>query len=130
MSYESNGIETVKLRKADVLDALEENREAHQGIYEEALAGYKELALAQLKKHIKDVERGAMQVISIVLPAPVNQTKDYERIIKMLELDVRDEIELTQAEFAMYVMDDWAWKRQFLTSNSTYSTRAASSLGG
>ena len=125
-----NGIDYVRLKKDEVLDALRANRDAHQSIYDEAVAGYKELAKQQLKKHLRDVERGAMQVVNIMLPAPVNQTKDYDRVIKMLEMDVRDEIELSQGEFAMYVMDDWSWKRQFLTSNSTYSATAASSLGG
>lgn len=31
----------------------------------------------------------------------------------MLAMSVEDQIELTSQEFAQYVRDDWAWKRQF-----------------
>jgi hypothetical protein len=122
-------VDTVKVNKADLLEALRVNREAHEGIYQEALEGYKETALAQLQKHLADVQRGAMKVISIMLPAPENHTRDYDRVIKMVEMSVDDELELDQTEFAQYVMDDWHWKRQFLASNSSYSATAQASLG-
>lgn len=122
-------METVTVKKAELLEKVRANRDAHQAIYDEAKAGYKALAVAELKKHLKDVERGAMQVIHITMPAPVNQIRDYDRIITMLEMEVEDEVELDETQFSQYVMDDWRWKQQFLTSNSTYSATAATSLG-
>jgi hypothetical protein len=38
-------------------------------------------------------------------------------------------VELSEQEFGQYVMDDWAWKRQFLLSNSAYSATAANYVG-
>lgn len=122
-------MDKVKVRKDELLESVRANRDAHQAIYDEAVAGYKELAKAELKKHLRDVDRGAMQVISVMLPAPVNHTKDYDRVITMLEMSVDDEIELHEDEFAQYVMDDWRWKQQFLTSNAAYSATASKSLG-
>lgn len=121
---------SIKAKKEDVLATIRTNREAHQAIYEEAVAGYKELAKEQLKKHLKDVDRGAMQTINFLLPAPVNHVKDYDRVIKMLEMEVADEVSLDNALFAQYIMDDWAWKQQFLTSNSSYSVTANTALQG
>jgi hypothetical protein len=56
----------------------------------------------------------------ISLPMPEDHTDDYERAIKMLDLDVREDIELTEQEFAQYVLDDWGWKDQWTTTNSAY----------
>ena len=123
-------MDTVTVTKADLLAKIRANREAHQAIFEEAKAGYKELAKAALKKHLRDVERGEMQVISIMMPAPVNQTKDYDRIITMLEMEVKGEVELDEQQFSQYVMDDWRWKQAFLTSNAGYSVTATQMLGG
>jgi hypothetical protein len=35
-------------------------------------------------------------------------------------METREEIELTEQEFAQYVMDDWSWKGQFTATNSAY----------
>lgn len=121
-------MDSIKVRKAELLAKVRENRDAHEAIYDEAMAGYKDLAEAQLKKHLADVRRGTVQVISIMMPAPTNQTKDYERIIAMLEMEIADEIELDEQQFSQYVMDDWRWKQQFLASNSAYSATATELL--
>ena len=43
----------------------------------------------------------------------------------MLEMDLNDEQELSEGEFAQYVQDDWGWRGQLLASNSPYSETAA-----
>ena len=54
------------------------------------------------------------------LDAPINQIKEYDRAIKMLEMSVDNDITLSEQEFAEYVLDDWHWKNQFTLTNSAY----------
>jgi hypothetical protein len=52
---------------------------------------------------------------------PMDQTRDYDRAITMLDMTTADDIELTPEQFQCYVMDDWSWKHQFSASNSNYT---------
>ena len=38
----------------------------------------------------------------------------------MAEMSVHDTIELTEDEFAMYVMDQWRWKQDFSETTARY----------
>lgn len=121
-------MDKVIVKRDALLEHLHENRAAHQGIFEEAVEGYKAEAVARLERHLERVKKGRMEIVQVYLEVPVNHTKDYDRIIRMVEMSVADEIELSQRDFSAYVMDDWTWKQQFLTSNSTYSATATRML--
>lgn len=122
-------MKSVKVSKVDLLVALRDNRSGHRAIFEEALEGYKDTVLGLLSQHVKDVKAGKVKMIQVFLPEPEDHTKDYDRVIRMVEMSLEDELELDQSEFRQYVMDDWSWKNQFLTSNSTYSGTALAALG-
>lgn len=66
-------------------------------------------------KHGKRIRR------AVSLIEPMDQTRDYDRAIRMVDLDTRDTLELEESEFRQYVMDDWTWKQQFNHSNRAYS---------
>jgi hypothetical protein len=51
---------------------------------------------------------------------PQDHTRDYDRMIKMLQMHQDDLFTLDDFQFAEYVMDDWGWKRQWGTSNSEF----------
>jgi len=57
---------------------------------------------------------------------PMNQTPEYDQAIRMLEMSVEDEVELTAGEFSQFVMDRWHWKQQFSATNSAYIAAASS----
>lgn len=121
-------METVTVRRSELLDALRTNREAHAGIVAEAIEGYQAECERLLLEHLAAVRSGRRKRIYVDLPEPVDQTRDYDRTIRMAEMSIDDAIELTLREFAQYVMDDWSWKQAFLASNSTYSATAGSLL--
>lgn len=117
-----------RVDKDQLLEVLQKNRDAHRTIFEEALEGYRTKVLEYLEKRIEEVRKGKKIDHYICLDQPEDHTSDYDRIIKMVEMSTESSIELDQNSFASYVMDDWNWKHQFLTSNSTYSTTAAARL--
>lgn len=123
-------MQEVTVKKADLQKKVQENRAKHQQIFEEACEGYQAEAEKLLEQHLRRVREGKRRVVNVMIPVPVNQLKDYDRVLAMLEMSVADEITLNAHEFSQYVMDEWSWKGQFLTSNSTYSGTAQASIGG
>jgi hypothetical protein len=110
----------VKVRKEELLQALRENRAAHRDIFERAVDGYRTAALAKLEERIQQVRDGKLMPVIIQMPVPEDHTRDYDRAIRMVEMEVENTIELDEAEFAHLVMDDWAWKQQWLSSTAAY----------
>jgi hypothetical protein len=119
---------TTNIRKEKLLEIIRGNRDKHREVFEAALAGYRDTALAQLEEKIASLESGRTPEIRVVVPRPEDHTVDYDRIIRMLELDTGETFTLSERMFAHYVMDDWDWKRQFVKMSSRYaaaSTREA-----
>lgn len=119
---------TVKVNKTALQEKVTKNRSEHRKIFEEAVEGYRAEAVRLLEEHIKEVKNGKLRKVSISLPFPEDHTIDYDRVLTMLDMSVDDEVVLQADDFAAYVMDDWHWKRQFLTTNSAYSVTAAGKL--
>ena len=118
----------ITMKKSVLLDKLRGNQKAHKAIFDEAVEGYKEQALRLLEEHLKHIRTGKMIEVSVHLPVPENHTRDYDRVIAMMELDIAETVALSEADFAQYVLDDWKWKRQFLESSKAYSVLAARSM--
>lgn len=121
-------MKTVKVKKAELLEILQKNRAEHRAIFEEALRGYRTQMVDYLDQAIKQIKAGQRISHHISLVQPVDQTKEYDRAIKMCEMSVDDVIELDQRAFASFVMDDWDWMDQFLHSNASYSTAASTKM--
>lgn len=126
-------MQKIKVKKAELLEVLEKNRNAHNGIFREAQDGFRKLVIAELEKRLELARKGKKFDLYMRLPEPEDHTRDYERIISMLKMDLNDTVELSETDYSQYVLDDWEWKRQFLGTNRAYSLRAAKladELGG
>lgn len=118
-------MEMIKVKKTDLLTTLKKNLDKHREIFLEAQAGYRKMAITEIEKLLEDARKGHKIRRSISLIEPVDQSRDYVRVIRMLEMSVDKTIELAEHDFMQYVMDDWSWKHQFITSNAMYSHTAA-----
>jgi len=121
-------MDPVRVNKADLLTKIKANRAAHTQIFEEALVNYRARVMKELESRLNDIRLGADIDTYINLPVPEDHTDDYDRIITMLEMHQDAQIEISENDFAMYVMDQWRWKDAFLLSNSAYSVTAARAL--
>ena len=141
----------------EVLTALRSNLTEHNEILVEAKLGYrtkcKELltwTIDQLSSRLADVTAGGgikMDTIHFTVAPPEDHSKEFETIIKMLELhkaahdgnpanhEVKVEaggshpaipatIELKAADVKRFVLNDWTWMDTFLLSNRTYSAKS------
>ena len=114
----------IRVDKDDLLKKVQKNRDAHRGIFEEAVEGYRKRSVEILEEHIQKIKAGKLEEVHVRLPRPSDHTKDYDRVIEMLEMHEDTSIEIDEDHFASYVMDDWSWKNEFLATNSTYSATA------
>lgn len=113
----------VTINQEKLLEILRENRETHKADYEDAYKGYLETCKEKLEQLLEEFNAGDRETVQWSQIPPQNQVKDYDRVIRMLELSVDDEVELTVDEFANYVQDDWHWKESWALSNSHYITK-------
>lgn len=114
-------MKTVTVAKDKLQNVLKANRFEHRHNFEEAQKGYRAKAIEVLDKALQDAREGRKIRTYIELEAPIDQTKDYDRAIQMLEMSVDENIQLSEQEFAEYVLDDWSWKHQFTATHALYA---------
>lgn len=111
---------TVKVTKADFIERVQVNRDNHRNIFEKAQEGFKERMIEELERRLEDARKGREIQMFIALDPPEDHTHEYDRVLTMARMSTEDVLELTEQEFGSYVMDDWAWKRAFLSNSMTY----------
>lgn len=111
---------SVKIKKQDLLEALRKNREEHRTVFEEALEGYRKRVIEVLGERLRAARKGEKIDMTFRLAEPMDQTKDYDRVIRMMEMSTEEIIELGEHEFQQYVMDEWTWAKGFSVNNSSY----------
>jgi hypothetical protein len=112
---------TVRLKRIELLEKVKGNRDNHRAVFEKALEGYRKAVVRELEKMLEEAKKGLRIRREVRLVEPMDQTRDYDRIIKMLEMSTDDVIELDEKGFSQYVMDDWSWKANFLESTNPYT---------
>lgn len=110
----------VTVDRDDFLAKVTANRDGHRQVFEEALEAYRRILQRELEQRVRDLKRNLRIDQYIGLPEPEDHTTDYDRVITMAEMSIEDTIQLSEDEFAMYVMDQWRWKQQFAESTLCY----------
>lgn len=114
------GMNTVRVKRTEVLEKLTVNRASHRTVFEQAIEGYHRAVVEHLENALADAKAGKQYSTSIYLPQPQDHTRDYDRAIAMLEMSLDDELELSSVEFAQFVLDDWGWKGDFISTSNNY----------
>lgn len=121
----------IQVNKNDLLTILNENKAKHQTVFAAAVDGWREHALSCIAETEATIRAGRLpKKISIVLPAPENHARDYDRVIGMLTMHQGDTFILPEQEYSWYVDDNWDWKRRWTVSNSGYAAAAMSEVYG
>lgn len=114
---------TVKVKTQELLESVRGNREEHRDVFKRAFDSYRSRVIEETERNLSNMKLGQAITTFISMEAPQDHTKDYDRIIKMLEMTIdagEHQIEITQHEFAQYVMDDWGWKEEWINSTAAY----------
>jgi len=112
----------IKVNKAKLIAKIQENKENHIKEYEKAVIAYKKEALKQLNELIIKVDEGTLN-IRLELVTPVNNSKEYDSNIEMLQWEVEEEVELTQEQFKELVQDKTSFAEQARVSNAYYMSQ-------
>lgn len=119
-------MQAINVKKNDLLAVLQKNRDEHRDIFIEAQTGYRDAVIAELDSMLADARSGKKIRRSLTLVEPMDQTADYDRVIRMMQMSIDETIQLQEHEFQSYVLDQWQWKKQFNASNSNYSPKLMS----
>ncbi|MGD0815892.1 MAG: hypothetical protein ABSA83_20045 [Verrucomicrobiota bacterium] len=113
----------VRIKKEQLVQIVKKNRQEHRDIFLKAQEKYREVAIALLDKQLKAAREGKPFVLAEFthLVQPEDHSHDYDRALRMLELEVEDVVTLTTADFANLVQDQWNWSRQWAVSNMRYT---------
>ena len=112
---------TVKVKREELLTKVRSNRDAHRELFLKAQEGYRKLVIEELDRMLEDARKGRPIQRSVTLTEPSNHVKDYDRVITMLEMSVDDTVTLDAHDFDRYVMDNWDWSRFALATNTAYA---------
>lgn len=116
-------MDSLKYKRTDVLEKLKTNRDKHKAAYDDAYDGFKEAVVEELKQALALAEQGKEYRLTLKQTQPREYLKNYDRAIAMFTMSSQDEIELSEAEFTQFVLDNWSWSDQFVTSTRTYGKR-------
>ena len=120
-------MQTIKVRKVDLLAKLKENRAEHRRIFEDALKGWKSQVTLALEQAMEDAKAGRKFRTEIDLPCPEDHTDDYDVVMGQVEWSIDEELTLSYHEFRQFVLDDWGWKPDFVASSTSYSSSSIKS---
>lgn len=113
----------ITVKKTDLLETLKLNRATHFKDFEEALDGFKETAKEKMQENLDLLTSTGKVNLVVYLAVSVEHTKEYDRVIRMLEMSTADEITISEGQFTQYVMDDWNWKSQFQATSQMYNNK-------
>lgn len=116
----------VKVSRLAMIERVKANRDQHRAVVLEALDGYRVAVIQELDKMIQTAKEGKKIVTTVELVQPEDHTRDYNRVLDMLDLSVDAEITLSAIDFNRYMRDEWEWDAVFASSNSRYVKSQAS----
>lgn len=111
---------SVTVKKAELLATLQENRASHRETFEKAQVIYREQMISELDRAITEAREGRAIKRAFALPVPEDHTDDFDTVIQMLRWEVEDEVELQYQEFRQYVLNEWGWARTFAANTQSY----------
>ncbi len=114
------GESKVTVDKAALLKAVMDNRAKHAKEYEEALAGYHVELVQTLTDMLAKAKDEDLEDTLIKLAKPTDHTKDYDRVIRMLEMSTADQWTISEQQFSQYVLDEWSWMGGFKALSHRY----------
>ena len=115
------GNRTITVQKRNLIEKIEENKANHVKEYAKAVIAYKKEALRQLNDLLLKVNDGVLDA-KLDLITPIDNSKNYDRVVEMFEWEVEDEVELEQDEFKEYIQDTTDFAVRAKMSNTFYNS--------
>ena len=122
LNSKRNVMHSINMNREELLAIVRENKEKHITDYNESVEDYKNAVVKIAELNVKIANSGNINEMTFKsFPiAPNSYVNEYVKAIRMLELSVDDVIEVEEDVFNQLVLDEWAWKKSFMLSASTY----------
>ncbi len=113
----------ITVKKDELLEKLKDNRDKHRLMVLKAQKGFKIAAKKKLEELLAKVNSNRLVDFYTLheLNQPMDKTEDYDRVIEMLEMEIENEVKVSESEFRCFVQDKWGWTDQMLLSNTKYT---------
>lgn len=122
-------MKSIYIKKAELIEIIEENLAQHVIDFKLAHEGYIEAVEEKCQDMLVQIQRAGPStdlndlVTRVNLTAPVNYESEYRLILRKLELEVSDTIELDDNEFNRYVDNKWDWSHMNNQLNTMYASK-------
>jgi hypothetical protein len=103
-----------------LIGQVRNNREVHLLTYGKARTEYIKRATELVTRKLAQLKEGRAVGLHFSLDRPRSYAREYDTVITLLELHTAPTIELDALQARSFVMDDWDWKPQFVSSTSAY----------
>lgn len=113
-------MDTVTVNKADLIEKVKTNRDAHRETFLKAQDKYREMMIEELDKRLQEVRDGKRINRGFSLPEPVDYTSSYDTALEMLNWEIADSVELDKRGFQELVLNKWGWHDNFVANTSSY----------
>lgn len=116
-------MQTITVPRKTLQAKLTSNRDLHVKEFAAALMGYQKAALLEVERQKRTLEEDPTHRMLLTEVPPQDHREDYGRAIRMLEMSVDENVQITHDDFARFVDDDWDWRAGWTTSNAKYLGR-------
>jgi len=110
----------INISKKTLILKLKENRKQHRDIFLRAQEGWKLKVITLMEVNLQAARDNKGIHTYINLHEPKDQTKDYDRVLGMLEYSTDDTIELDESQYNCYMLDEWTWSVADTATKNTY----------
>ena len=110
---------TITVKKSELIEQIQKNKEAHIKEYAEAIDAYRNEARKQLTSLSEGLTNGKLD-LKLSLISPKNEEAEYDKLLLMFRWELNDTVELSQGEFNEYVLDETPFAIQAKYLNSSY----------
>ena len=111
----------VTVKTSEIINMLNKHRDDHAKEYRDAVVGFHTKALEMLNEAIANVgEDVVVGDVRISLTAPVDNTEEYSKLIRMFSSNEEDTVELSASDWDMIAEDEWQWRSLSKTLNTRY----------
>lgn len=101
----------VTVKKTELIERLKRNREKHAREFKQAIGLWQQDLDAVIKNlDISKQQRFPQELSRLQSNCPVSYLDEYDDIIDMFEMAVKEEILLDSEAFRNFCRDEWDWK--------------------
>ncbi|WP_372369320.1 hypothetical protein [Candidatus Uabimicrobium sp. HlEnr_7] len=105
----------ITVKRTDLIERLQSNCKKHKKEFDEAISFWqKELATTVSKIKAEECFSYPAELTELWEECPISYEKEYERVIDMFNMCVKNEIKLDSQSFNTFCRDEWEWKSKIL----------------